>query len=304
MDKLLVQQLMEGISLKKVAEDFCSGNYKKAMELIKTYINEGFNICKKVTEDGDIIFTVTTGYKLYNNEKVKTEEIVTKSNEVKTLIISDLHIGQLNDGLLYISKVYAYAKAHNINIIFMAGDLFDGITVENSNKYKQLEGHISRFLNYYPYDPSIVNFMLFGNHDLITMKSMGFDYSKLIEQRLDIINLGYGLGRVKLGNDYLAFSHELLIEQQPDIENYAKYLFKGHSHKFEITGSTITVPALLDTNFYDNIISLGFLEADFMLDDNQKIKSCRLKHLSFDNDLELVNEVYVSDENIKIKKKI
>ena len=297
MDKLFVQQLSEGISLKKLIEENCTGNYKRAGELIKSHIDEGFNINKEVYDNGDIIFYLDSGF---NNDF----EIKTNNNEVKTLIISDLHIGQINDGAMYLNRIYNYARLHNIHIIFMVGDLFQGVYPEDQNKFNILSKQINGFYERYPFDCSIANYMLLGNHDLITNQGIGFNYSRLINKRPDVINLGYGLGKIKLGNDFLAFSHDLVIVKQPEKDFNAKYIFRGHSHKFEIVGNVVTVPALLKSNFYDDIISLGFLEADFYLNDKKNIESCLLKHISLDENTNLLNKIYVSDKNLKIKKKI
>ena len=297
MDKLFVQQLMNGTTMKSIVEEYCAGSYKKAGELLKSHFDEGFNINSEVYDNGEMNYYLAAGI---NRE----HEIKVTGNEVRTLIISDLHIGQINDGSMYLSRIYNYAKGHNIHIIFMVGDLFQGVYPEDQNKYTILERQVNGFLNRYPFDSSIVNYMLLGNHDLITQQAIGFDYNKLINCRPDIINLGYGLGKIKLGNDLLAFSHDLVIVQQPERDYNVKYIFKGHSHKFEIVGNVITVPALLRSNFYDDITSVGFLEADFYLDEKQNINLCKLKHFDLGLDTKPINEIYVSDKNIKIKKKI
>ena len=71
------------------------------------------------------------------------------------------------------------------------------------NLYSQIE----YFIKKYPYDKSINNFMIFGNHDYHSLHFDGFDISKTIKNsRYDIIPIGFGQGNVNVKNDNIILS--------------------------------------------------------------------------------------------------
>lgn len=298
MDSLLLSKLENKIDLNTLITSFCDNDYKKAGLVIKELIDYGFNINKELDSKGNIIYSIG------NDIVYKDLNINLDSDELKTLIISDMHIGNFNDGLTFIDRVYEYAKEKGINIIFNIGDLFRGVYPECTDKLSELKYEIDLFNDKYPFYNNIVNVVILGNHDYVTYKSFGFDIGKYISLRPDFINLGYGLGKVKIGNSSILLEHDLLFVPQPERDNYAKYIFRGHSHKFEIVGNQITVPALLDSNFYNNLTSLGFLEADFKLDSSNNIESCLLKQFDFKDNIREINKIELHNKNTKIKKKI
>lgn len=295
MDSYLMSELSKGISLNTLANKYCNGNKLKVGELIKNNQNNGVIINKRVDSKGTII------YYLGNYAQQQEFIIDNTSDIVKALIISDIHIGRKGDGLIYMDKVYDYASKNDIHIIYVLGDLFDG--TKNNARYSSLEVQTKLFLDKYPFSHDIVNYVLLGNHDYSFLHYMSVDVSKIIDVRPDVINLGYGIGKVKLGNDLLAFHHDLVFTApQTEFKDY-KILFAGHSHKFEIDDNKVIVPALARGDFYDNITSTGFLEANFILERNN-IKQCILKHFDFIPDVRLINEVYMNEMKSKVKKKI
>lgn len=288
----LVDDLKKGINIEEISCKYCFNNEKKVGELIRNLQNMGFLIEKKIDINGNIYFRLNNDI----NEEINIDGI---ENYFKFIIISDLHIGSNMDGIKYMDMVYDYAMKNDIHHIFVLGDLFEG--AKENSKYNVIEKQTKLFFDKYPFKSDIINYVLFGNHDYSFFNYLSVDISKIINSRPDIIYLGTGLGKIKILDNYLAFQHDLVITKPlQDIGDY-KLLFAGHSHKFEICDNKILVPALATSKFYNNIISTGFLEVELLLDNNIK---CSIRHLIFNNDVKLINQIYLNDIKTKVKKKI
>ena len=291
----LMEDLKNEISLKEIANKYCFNNEKRVGELIRNLQNMGVSINKKYDIEGNIY------YKLNYNEEIKDICIDGIDDYFRFLIISDLHIGSNMDGIKYMDMVYEYAIKNDIHHIFILGDLFEG--AKENSKYSLVEKQTKIFFDKYPFNSNIINYVLFGNHDYSFLYYLSVDVSKIINSRPDMIYLGTGLGKIKICDDYLAFQHDLVITTpSKEIGDY-KYLFTGHSHKFEIFNNKILVPALASSDFYNNIISTGFLDVNFSIS-NDIINQCIIKHLVFGSDVKLINTIYLNEMKSKIKKKI
>ena len=293
----LLPYLQDKVDLNTLLSHY-DNDYLKVGLLLKELEDYGFNIIKELDSTGNLYFSL--GNDVINNYL----DIILKSNFLKVLIISDMHIGNQNDGLNYIDKIYEYCKTNNINIIFNIGDIFAGVYSNYNDKLELLNKQLDLFNTKYPYCDNIINVLILGNHDYASYKSLGFNISKYLKFRPDFINLGFGLGKIKIGNSSILLEHDLLLTNQPQRDMSAKYIFRGHSHKFEIVGNQITVPALLNSNFYSNLTSFGFIEAKFTMDSKNEIESCSLKQFDIKDEFRLINNIELNNKNIKIKKKI
>lgn len=290
----LMDDLKEGINIKEIAKKYCFNNEKRVGELIRNLENMGVVINKKTDINGNIYYNLR-----YNdiNEEIGIDGI---EDYFRFIIISDLHIGSNMDGIKYMDMVYDYAIKNDIHHIFVLGDLFEG--AKENSKYSLIEKQTKIFFDKYPFKSDIINYVLLGNHDYSFLNYLSVDVSKIINSRPDIIYLGTGLGKIKIFDNYLAFQHDLVITTpSKEIGDY-KLLFAGHSHKFEIYNNKILVPALATNNFYNNIISTGFLDVDLSFNNN--ISQCSIKHLVFNDDVRLINNIYLNEMKTKVKKKI
>ena len=151
-----------------------------------------------------------------NNIASKEEKIaiITSPDEdtFHFVAISDTHIGSWDDNLSYLDLVYDYCKKNNINYIFHAGDLIDG-THGNIDKRKYLNDQIEEVITKYPYDELITNFITLGNHDFDSILLDKPIDAALIENRSDLIPLGYGMNEVHLKNDFFVVSHFIPLEK-------------------------------------------------------------------------------------------
>lgn len=288
----LMDDLKKGISIKEIAYKYCFNSEKRVGELIRNLQNMGALIEKKCDINGNIYFILNNNI----NDEISIDGI---EDFFRFLIISDLHIGSNMDGIKYMNKVYNYAIKKDIHHIFILGDLFEG--AKENSKYSLIEKQTKIFFDNYPFKSNIINYVLFGNHDYSFLNYLNVDVSKIINSRPDVVFLVTGLGKIKLFDNYFAFQHDLVITKpSQDIGDY-KLLFAGHSHKFEICDNKILVPALATGKFYNNIISTGFLDVELLCDNNIK---CCINHLIFNNDIKLLNQIYLNDIRIKVKKKI
>lgn len=303
----VIKDISVGTTLDKLATKFCGGNHKKVGVKLKTLESAGFIIGRSATDSGEIKYS-TLGeleqkyqFRSGFGDVKKSAILENTGNVVKTLIISDLHIGLVDDGMQYIEKIYEYAKANNIHVIISLGDLFQGIYQdEKSDLFDIVNKQLDRFMKKYPFEKDIANFVLLGNHDYTLYGKCHIDISRAILERPDVINLGYGIGKIRIGKSVIAFHHDLVFQPMPNVENDHQLLFKGHSHKFEISGNSITVPSLLNQNFYNDLESVGFLNVDFILDNSGYLTDCVIRHFDIYPDIKFQNEIYLA----KIKKKI
>lgn len=292
MQKDIIEDLFQGTTINNLSNKY-GYSHSKIESILKELQNNGIKIDRNIMSDGVIVYSIC--------RELKQKPIrINSQNDIRALIISDLHIGagKYKEGLMYMKDIYTYAKRNNIHFIFCLGDLFDGISKEN---FRLVESQLKTFFDEYPYDSSIVNFMLFGNHDYSLMNYMGIDVSQTLQRRMDVINLGFGVGKVYLNNEILGFKHELVCTKPLEMLDDCRIIFKGHSHKFEvINNSCIVVPALLNDDFHYQLLSTGFLDATFNVSKYGEIQQIKLRHLVFLPDITPVNDIYMPKLKVKM----
>ncbi len=291
MQKDIIEDLLQGTTISSLSNKY-GYSYSKIENILKELQNNGIQIDRNIISDGTIIYSICKELK-QNSIRINCE------NNIRIIIISDLHIGagKSKDGLIYMKDIYSYAKKNNIHFIFCLGDLFNGIPNES---FRLVESQLKSFFNDYPYDSSITNIMLFGNHDYTFMKNMGIDVSQTLHRRPDVISLGYGIGNVYFNDEIIGFKHDLVYTKPINSLNSCKILFKGHSHRFEIVNnSCVIVPALLNEDFNPQILSTGFLDVNFDINKTGKIDQIKLRHLVFLPEITPVNDIYIPKVMVK-----
>ncbi len=297
MESLIIDCIKSGISLNKLA----SVTGKSELEvgyIIKELRDKGFCIDSFYNGKGIITYSID---KEVSNSELSIDVI---DNELRAVIISDLHIGYgNNDGLNCIKDIYEYAIKNDIHIIFILGDLINGINSKTIDTYSTISEQVGSFMEKYPYQSDILNFILLGNHDYSALDECGYDITRTLERRSDVINLGYGIGRVNLQKSVIGFKHDLVVTKPPEKLTECAMIFKGHHHRCEVFSNNIIVPALLNETFIQGILSTGFLDATFSFD-NELLDNLRIKHLNFIPGIKVVNDINISKLSSKIKKKI
>lgn len=203
----------------------------KAFRELKQF---GMNFNKKYYSSGDIIYFPNK--EIYIPPKNNHVNIITNpgSDVFRTLLISDLHIGSELECAEAWHKIYNYCIVNNIHIVIIVGDFIDGIKIGrlesklHSHPLEQMEYAIKN----YPFDESILNFLILGNHDIDSLISFGIDFADYLRNfRHDIVPIGYGNGLINIKNDRMIVAHPLCIGVGSEHDLTSNYLLiKGHQH--------------------------------------------------------------------------
>lgn len=165
-------------------------------------------------------------------------------DDTKIIIIADTHICSIYENISYLEEVYNYAIKNNIKTILHAGDLLQGIYRNVSKKYRTLERQVEHLEDIYPFDSSITNHIILGNHDFQIFDKDINQCSIITRKDLNIL----GVKKIYFNwNDTLMeLFHKCpkYPQEIPFIPTIMK--FYGHSHKFAIHKSTISIPTLSD----------------------------------------------------------
>lgn len=267
-------------------------NNKEFNKILKMIKDDGFNLSRTYYSDGRINLKVN---KSLNFNPKKTIRINVVGRILRAIFISDLHIGSIFESPESLRLVYQYANDHDCHVIFNGGDLIENIYPDApfEPKDKTLEAQIRKVLRIYPYNPNILSFILYGNHDFRSLTEQGFDISRFLEEkRYDLISLGYGESIIRLKDDAIAINHDLKGPQEETLSNVS-IIFRGHSHKSKTRDNKIVyIPALTNnenTSYEYNPLT-SFLDAEFIFFE-KKIARINLKQLAIVNKkIRLANE--------------
>lgn len=293
MKKTILTNIQNGITLKDLS--LLIGKSERQLgNMLRLLENEGYQINKAISTTGDI--KLSLDYSL----KKDIAKIEYDKDSVRVGVIADIHIGRENDGAEYLASAIDYFKNNDIHIVFIVGDLLEGMTYFESEKYPDGDTQLDRFFKVFPYTSGINFFYIKGNHDYSILKRSGLDIGKRILNRPDFIDLGFGYGRIRIGESMIGLKHDLLISKPV---NYSDddITIKGHSHRFEFLGNVLVVPAILNSDFYEDGLSSGFLDVTFSMSEDNYIKSMDVRHLVFSEGVRLATNIKAP---VKIKKKI
>lgn len=289
---LTLSMIENGLSVNEIQRSLKVSN-PEFNKILKAIRDIGYNYTKAFTSNGSVTIKLN---KTLNFSERKSIRINVKDRVLKAIFISDMHIGSAFEKPELLKKVYNYAKNHDCHIIFNGGDLIDGEypDVPYIPKNPTIESQIKKVLRIYPYDPSIINFMLYGNHDYRSLIEKGFDISRYLEERrYDLISMGYGECIVHLQDDAIAVTHDLKKMSKNVVPNNASAVYRGHSHKSKTRDNKIIyIPALSEPEIsaYEFRPLAGFLEAEFIFF-SKKIARINMKQLAFvQNEIRLANE--------------
>ena len=189
---------------------------------------KGYDFKKKYYYSGDIVYNLLKGFgKELENEK--TIYTSSKDTEFKALLISDIHLGSIDERPELLFEVYNYAVKEGINIIINAGDLVDG-TFGRIN-IVEVDKQIEHLLKCYPFDKNILNFICLGNHDYSCLEKKGLDIDKILDnKRHDLVSLGYGQGCINIKNDRILICHPKTETKENKFTFEKGLVLSGHHH--------------------------------------------------------------------------
>lgn len=271
----IIELINEGKNINEIEEILKIGP-KRLMLQLKKIVTEGYELTKNVDCNGNINLSFKKD--LENNKLfINLEE----NKCLRTLFISDLHLGRKKDKLDYLDDIYNYAIKNNIKIIFNLGDMVENVyrLSENELLKKTIEEQIEYVIKNYPYDKNIVNLVLYGNHDCYSLLHSGLNIGKVIEnERYDLISLGYNNSNVYFKQNKSIKDYIRLLHEDNNYNNSINGLtFAGHSHKYrtdfikeqqnKTIKAIIKVPSLCDEypDNYDYKPLKGFLDVTFNL---------------------------------------
>ncbi len=250
----LLQLIKEGKNNREICENLNINSHQLYEELLKLK-NRGLNHSRKYYSDGSIKYkNIATMQDLKNyKSNCQNKTIITdnKENNMKILLISDLHFGNELERLDLINRAYNYCIKNGINIILCGGDLIDGAYTKGTQKISDLYQQIDYFIKNYPYDKSILTFSVAGDHDISAFNTASLDIIEICNNfRHDIVIGGYNNTLINIKNDKIHLYHH--IETGTIRQIYAPIILHGHSHKYstEIKNSAlnITLPTLSGIN--------------------------------------------------------
>lgn len=260
--------------------------------------NKGFDFDRKYYDTGDIIYVPK---KNINSNTQDGVSVITDKNSLNytALVLSDIHLGSGFEIQGVMDKVYDFCIREGIHNIIMTGDILDGtfnkIPPKISDPYEQIE----YFLKIYPFDKSILNFSILGDHDYSILRTTGQDFSKVFDSyRHDIVHLGYGYGSLNIKDDSIGLRHTVKGVSGNFFDDN-NLLFFGHSHNLKVIPNgkknIIYVPSLSDLCLYklgyEGLPSMLLLKLNF---NNNIISNAYINQLVVLDKVYFVNEMVLS----------
>ena len=293
----LIELINRGKTANEISNEMGISN-KTLFNYLTMIRNKGFDFDRKYYDTGDIkyVFKMSILDDVHAGVNIITD---INSTSYTALVISDMHFGSGFELEGAMDKIYDFCIRMGIHNIIIAGDILDGtfnkIPPRISDPYEQIE----YFSKVYPFDKSIINFALLGNHDYSILKETGQDFSSFLDSyRHDIVSLGYGCGRLNIKNDFIGLKHTIKGVSSEFIDK-SNLLLLGHKHNFKstISGKTqnIYVPSLsnlcLYKDGYDGLPGALLLKIAF---DNDIISTVYINQLIILDKVYFANEIVLS----------
>ena len=300
----LLQLVREGKSNREICEIFNISSNQLYDELLKLK-TKGVKYSRKYYSDGSIKYNKIKKLKKLNENVNKTIITDNQENNMKFLLISDLHFGNEFENLGLIDRAYNYCIKNGINIILCGGDFIDGSFSKSPQKITDLYDQIEYFIKNYPQDKNILTFGVAGDHDFSTLKRASLDIIEICNNRRhDIIIGGYNNAEINIKNDKIHLFHNILGGRMHSAQ--APIILCGHLHKYMTQQKNnslyITLPTL--SNINQQMPSALELDVSFS---KGYISSAVIKHLYFgtqdfvlsESEFNLLNERNSNNNEIK-----
>lgn len=302
----LIKLIEEGKTINEITDELKMSN-KQILRRLNDIKMDGINYFRNYQFTGDITFELN---KTYNNGSKNITNIkMKKEDEFKAVIISDLHIGSELERLDLMYKVYDYCINNNVHIIINAGDLVEGMNNYSFVEKEVYLNQIEHLLKDHPYDKNILNFICLGNHDVDSLRKDGINLAKiLLNNRFDLVPIGFGKGILKIKNDFIYVLHPTAgVDLTVDTNNL---ILRGHSHKlkkiYENNQFTFYVPSLSDIKQVGSSNVPTFLELNIKFS-NGLFKKGYISTLIIQDKIYKFCEIQLdfdyNQNNYKIKKK-
>lgn len=325
---LLLEEIKKGKSNYEICEKF-NINSDILYKVLLNLKNNGIAFSRKYYSDGTIKYKPISNiseYKKINSINFdKTIISDSKENDMKFLVISDLHLGNSDERLDLIDRAFNYCAKNGINNILCGGDFIDGAFTKGKQNISDIYKQIEYFIKNYPYDKNILTYGVGGDHDISALNSA---YLNLIEifnnLRHDIIIGGFNNAKINIKNDTIQLYH--FINNGEIIPSNAPIILHGHSHKYSTRiindVLNITIPTLsnilqempsaleLNLSFYKGYIKdvsikqIYFGTNDFILNEQNYdlLKNREVSYVPIKNIELYKSDIELSSKTLKLEK--
>ena len=279
---MLLQLLKKGKNNREICESLNINSKQLYKELLKLK-NKGLRHARKYYSDGSIKYSnISTMQDLKNYKGVGQDRTIITDpheNDMKFLLISDLHFGNELERIDLINRAYNYCIKNGINIILCGGDLIDGAYTKGTQKISDLYKQIEYFIKNYPYDKNILTFSVAGDHDISAFNTSSLDIIEMCNNfRHDIVIGGYNNTGINIKNDKIHLYHH--VESGRMRQTNAPIILHGHSHKYTTVIKNNTLNVTLPTLSEINQPMPSALELDICFNKGY-ITNSVIKHLYF-----------------------
>ncbi len=253
----LFELIKKELTINEICELLNLSN-KQIYNILRMIENKGFEFDRKYYDNGNIIYKPKSNIKPI--KQTNYVDIITENNNDFTAVaISDLHIGNEKQRLDAINKVYDYCAKTGIHNIFICGDLIDGTYGDSNKIIKNPEQQIEFLLNNYPFDNSILNYAVLGDHDYSLLQKTSQNLATTLKNyRHDIIPIGFGFGEINIKKGKIVLMHKFGYKYQNEynamtsaVSLHNDLVLQGHYHSpFSIENKKsnyiVNIPSLSD----------------------------------------------------------
>ena len=236
--------LVGEIAAGKTAVEICN-DMNISRERLNYLINElsgfGYVVNREIDFKANIRYNFGLKEKQIQDPKVFTFKIPDHIKEFKIGVMSDIHYREEKD-LFVIKSICDLFQKEGINIVFIAGDLFDGTSSFRTGNF-DLKDDLAKFVHLFPQYDNMVFVICCGNHDYDIFEQEYIDLNQYLNvMRHDMICLGFDYGFVGLQNDMILLQHPKKLKDNcdnfelPDSPYLPKTIFRimGHRHCFNL----------------------------------------------------------------------
>lgn len=241
--KKLIKLIEEQKTCSEICQELEISNedlYDKLLQLK----NRGMFLKRRYYSNGDIRYSKIIAPSAISDQYGSTSStIITphSENNLRCLVISDLHFGNELERLDLIDEAFNYCKKNNIHTIICCGDLIDGTYTKGSQALPGIGDQLDHFIYNYPSDNGILTFCVAGDHDFSILRDQGIDFIEAVRNyRHDIIVGGYNSSELFIKNDKLQLFHR---PSKSARQTDAPIVLCGHSHMYvtEVVGNSLRV---------------------------------------------------------------
>lgn len=249
--ELILKLIKEGKTLNQICAIMNITNSQFYIKL-KNLEDYGFKFKRFYYSNGEIIYYFIKNIEaLDRNNTAIISRLLTDpdENDLKAMVISDLHYGNEKSRVDLINKVYNYCINKNIKIIFICGDIVDGVFSKEKQNIKDPFEQIKYFIKNYPFDKNIINFAVCGDHDYSVLTKTGQNMIEMLRNfRHDIVINNYHNAYVEIKNDRVLLNHKGLANVYNPLNLPCSVVLKGHYHNYAYSNENdilnLSVPPL------------------------------------------------------------